>query len=72
MENKRIAILVGNRVKELRISRNYSQEVFADKIGIHRTYMGAIERGEKNITLVTAKKIAEGLEITISELLSGI
>lgn len=72
MENQKISILVGNRVKDLRTKERYSQEIFADKIGVHRTYMGAIERGEKNITLGTAKKIADGLGITISELLNGI
>jgi DNA-binding XRE family transcriptional regulator len=45
-----------------------SQEAFADICGVHRTYMGAIERGEKTITIETADKIAKALDIKVSQL----
>lgn len=60
--------LFGKRVAELRRAKGLSQEVFADKCGIHRTYIGAVERGEKSPTLNTVAKIADALEITIKEL----
>lgn len=72
MNKEDVATLLGNRIKTLRTDKKYSQEGFADIIGIHRTYMGAIERGEKNITIVTAKKISDGLHISLSDLLKEI
>lgn len=72
MNKEKVSTLLGNRIKTLRIDRKYSQEGFADIIGIHRTYMGAIERGEKNITIVTAKKISDGLHMSLSDLLKEI
>ena len=47
----------------MREEKNYSQEEFADIVGVHRTYMGGIERGERNITLVTIHKIARALGV---------
>lgn len=72
MKKEIVSVKLGNKIKELRTYKKYSQESFADKIGIHRTYMGAIERGEKNITIVTAKRISEGLDMSLSELLNDI
>ena len=72
MKKEMISVKLGNKIKELRTYKKYSQESFADKIGIHRTYMGAIGRGEKNITIVTAKRISEGLDMSLSELLNEI
>lgn len=72
MKKEDVSLVLGDRVKKLRINSEYSQESFADKIGVHRTYMGAIERGEKNITIMTAQKIAKGLGISLSELLKGL
>ena len=57
-------------VRRLRKERGFSQEEFAFRVGVHRTYMGDIERGEKNVTLVTADKLARGLGITLAALLS--
>jgi transcriptional regulator with XRE-family HTH domain len=57
---------LGRVVREQRTARGFSQEAFADHIGVHRTYMGAVERGELNISLDNIEKIARGLGITIS------
>lgn len=62
----------GERVRKLRLERGLSQEKFAFKIGIHRTYIGMVERAERNVTLSTVYKIAQALDMTISELLSNI
>ena len=64
--------VLGKRIRELRQRKGFSQESFADHCGLHRTYMGAIERGEHNLTIQTALTIARGLGITVSKLLSGI
>jgi transcriptional regulator with XRE-family HTH domain len=62
----------GKRVKEERSKQNLSQEEFAEMAGVHRTYIGMIERGEKNITLSNIQKIAKALNINVSDLLKGI
>ncbi len=59
----------GKRVKELRGSLNISQEELAERSGLHRTYIGMIERAEKNITLKNIEKIANGLGVDIVKLL---
>jgi transcriptional regulator with XRE-family HTH domain len=64
-----LLIRFGNKIRQERLKQNLSQEAFADKIGIHRTYIGMIERAEKNITLLNIKKLADGLGISISELM---
>jgi transcriptional regulator with XRE-family HTH domain len=62
----------GTRVRELRKKNGYSQEEFADHVGMHRTYLGGLERGERNPTLTIIMRLAAGLKITISELTAGI
>ena len=65
MNKKEVLIKFGQKIRDLRISKNYSQEVLADKANLHRTYIGMIERGEKNITLVNIEKIAKALEVNL-------
>jgi len=59
---------LGERIRELRRKAGYSQEGFADAAGVHRTYMGTLERGEANVSLSNMHKIARALGITLSEL----
>lgn len=63
-----INIRFGKKVREERQKRSLSQEGLAVKAGVHRTYIGMIERAEKNITLENINKIAKALEIPIEEL----
>jgi XRE family transcriptional regulator, regulator of sulfur utilization len=63
---------LGKRVAELRKTKGFSQEDFAHECGFHRSYMGALERGEKNITLSMVNKVAKGLKISLSELFRGV
>ena len=56
----------------MRLKRGFSQESFADHCGLHRTYMGGIERGERNLTIQTVFTVAKGLDLTLSDLLAGI
>ena len=58
----------GERVRELRTNRGLSQEELAFKSGVHRTYLGGIERGERNPSLKNISAIAEALSVDISEL----
>jgi transcriptional regulator with XRE-family HTH domain len=63
---------LGARIRKCREKMRLSQEAFADTCGLHRSYMGAVERGEKNLTLATLRTIAQTLGTTISGLLRGI
>lgn len=62
-------LVVGNNIRTLRKNRSLSQEQFADQCGLHRTYVGAIERGERNITLGTLEKFARALNVRPETLL---
>ena len=62
----------GDRVREERLKRSRSQEQLAAKAGVHRTYIGMIERAEKNITLENIQKIAGALNIKLSEIFRDI
>lgn len=65
---KEILIKFGQRVREERMKQNLSQEELASKAGVHRTYIGMVERAEKNITLENIEKIAKALGLNISDL----
>ena len=69
MDAQRLPKAFGAVVRELRRSMGYSQEGFADHCGVHRTYMGSVERGESVVTLTTGIRIAEGLNMPLSKLL---
>lgn len=61
----------GQSLRALRKARSLSQEVFADVLGVHRTYMGGLERGERNVTLRTVERLADRLDVDPLELLRG-
>ncbi len=63
---------VGTRVRELRKQKGWSQDVFADKTGLHRAHIGEIERGESNVTLQTLKILADALGVRIGDLVKGL
>lgn len=67
-----ITILFGQRVRMLRKTRELSQEAFADLAGLDRSYVGGVERGERNVSLVNIKKFADALEISIDKLFQGL
>ena len=64
--------LFGQRVRQARISLGLSQEELEEATGLHRTYVGSVERGERNISLENIVKIASALRTTASKLLDGI
>jgi transcriptional regulator with XRE-family HTH domain len=63
---------LGQRIRELRKDQGYSQEAFADKCGVHRTFMGTIERGESNLSFKNILKVATTLGISLSALFQDI
>lgn len=63
-----ITVVFGNRIRELRTETGLSQEKFALKIGMDRTYYASVESGRRNISLINIEKIAEGLGVSLSEL----
>ena len=67
-----IQIAFGKRLRQLRLEKVWSQEEFADRAGIHRTYVGAIERGERNVSLLNIHKITNALGISISEMFKNV
>jgi transcriptional regulator with XRE-family HTH domain len=72
MTKKKILIAFGDKVREIRKEKGLSQEELSFKADLHRTYIGMIERAEKNITLVNIEKIAKALGISINELTKNI
>jgi transcriptional regulator with XRE-family HTH domain len=68
----KVLIALGNRIRELREAKHWSQEEFADLCGLHRTAIGFLERAERNPRLDTLLTISKGLGITVSELLVGL
>jgi transcriptional regulator with XRE-family HTH domain len=68
MAKKDILIAFGERVRELRKQKGLSQEDLSFKADLHRTYIGMIERAEKNITLINIEKIVNALNVDIKEL----
>ena len=67
---KMVAKQFGEKIRNLRQARNLSQEELAFKAGVHRTYLGGIERGERNPSLRNIIAIANALEVTLVELFS--
>jgi transcriptional regulator with XRE-family HTH domain len=63
---------LGENLRALRKAKGLSQEAFADVLGIHRTYMGGLERGERNITLKTVERIALALGVDPADLLTDV
>jgi len=70
MEDVRIRL--GKALRKRRHKLGVSQEEFADMCGLDRTYMGGIERGERNVALVNIEKIARALRLSLSELFRGV
>lgn len=67
--SEKILIEFGYKIQKLRKDKGLSQEKLAELAGLHRTYIGMIERAEKNITLINIEKIALALKVEIKDLL---
>jgi len=69
MQKPKILIKIAQRIRQLRKINKLSQEQLAEKAGLHPTFIGNIERAEKNPTITTLEKIAQAFKITLPELL---
>lgn len=65
----RILRKFGDRVKRIRKSKNWSQEELAKRAHLHRTYIGSIERSERNISLLNIERIAKALKVSLKDLI---
>lgn len=65
-------VKIGKRIRELRSERGFSQENFAYEVGLDRTYMGSVERGERNIASLNLIRIAKTLKVEVGELFPGV
>lgn len=62
----------GQHVRKLREARKWTQEEMAERSGLHRTYIGSIERGERNLALLNIRKVANAFGLTLYEFLDDI
>ncbi len=65
-------VKIGKNLRKARESHGWSQEDLAYECGVHRTYVGSVERGEYNVTILTLKKITKSLGIKVQDALRGI
>jgi len=70
--HKRILLHFGQRVRSLRTAKGWSQERLAEEAGLHRNYVGGLERGERNVSLLNIGKLATAFGTTPSALLKGV
>lgn len=70
--NHDIVVRFGKRVRELRTAKRLSQEAFAHVCGLDRTYVGGIERGERNVSLRNINLLASALGVSLAELMDGL
>ena len=69
MTDKALLTQFGKRIRQLRTERDLSQEQLAEQTGFHRTYIGMVERGERNLRLSSIARFARVFEMSVSELL---
>lgn len=72
MDEKSTLLKLGSLLRARRTELGYSQESFADYIGMHRAYYSSIERGARNITVMTLLRVTNGLDIKVATLFKGL
>ena len=72
MNMSKISVEIGQRIRSYRLQNGFNQEELAEKCGLHPTYIGQVERGEKNATIESISKIASGLSLPLSTLFENI
>ncbi len=70
-KDKKFLKSLGVKIKRARFEKDFSQEELAYEAGLDRTYISGIERGERNISVITLKKITEALKIDLAKVLNG-
>jgi transcriptional regulator with XRE-family HTH domain len=72
MDRPSVQAQLGNRIRELRLSKRLSQEDLAERCNLDRTYISSVERGKRNVSLKNIAAIAISLEVSLSQLFEGI
>jgi transcriptional regulator with XRE-family HTH domain len=70
MSSRQLPAALGAAIRDRRGTLGLSQDRLAELVGLHRTYIGAVERGERNVTILNVSKIASGLGLPVSRLLA--
>ncbi|MCX6843151.1 MAG: helix-turn-helix transcriptional regulator [candidate division WOR-3 bacterium] len=70
-EDNNLLRVIGQNLKKARLAKGWSQEQLSFESGLHRTYVGAVERGERNITVINLRKLANVLDVKLSALVKG-
>ena len=65
-------VKLGENIRQMRKAKGLSQEALADMSGLHRTYIGGIERGERNVSIANIVRIAQALNVEASQIVKGI
>ena len=71
-EKDRALIKLGRNLRKAREKRGWSQEEFAFRSGVHRTYVGSVERGEYNVTILTLRRFTSALGISLRDVIRGV
>jgi transcriptional regulator with XRE-family HTH domain len=66
-----LTVVLATNIRNFRKAKGLSQEDFADMCGLHRTYIGSVERGERNVTLSTLEVFASVISVSVPQLLAG-
>ena len=69
MKNSKLLKTFAQKVKTLRLEKGWSQEELASRADLHRTYIGSIERHERNVSLLNVEQIAKALKVSVKDLL---
>ena len=71
LDDKQFLQQVGFRIRELRLSRGLTQAQLAESCGLHRTFIGSVERGERNVAILSLRRIAKALRVALTDFLAG-
>ncbi|MBA2679491.1 MAG: helix-turn-helix transcriptional regulator [Ktedonobacteraceae bacterium] len=71
-QSSKLRLVFGKRVRLMRRTREWSQEQLAERVGVHASYISAIERGTESVSLDNAKRLAKEFKVSLAELLEGL
>ena len=72
LDDKQFLRELGSRIRELRLARKWSQADLGRRCDLHRTFIGSVERGERNLSALNLRRIAKVLRVSLADLFSGL